>query len=156
MELQNCEIKNGENFTALYFGELQNLDRFTFKPSGLPELEGKVFLNQWLELTSCEISFNKLPAKKSIPFYHKHQRNEEIYIFLKGNGEFQVDDKIIPISEGVVIRVAPDGVRTFRNTSDEELYFIVIQARANTYEGNTIQDGIGIDKRVSWVNKERL
>lgn len=149
----NCEVKHGENFTIANIGKLSQLNRFSFKlPSRTIGVEGKLFINQLLELTSCEISFNKLPAKAAIPFYHKHKQNEEVYLFVQGRGEFQIDGEVFPISEGTVIRVDPDGERTLRSISDEDLVYIVIQSRANSYEGNTISDGVAVDKKVSWVN----
>jgi mannose-6-phosphate isomerase-like protein (cupin superfamily) len=155
METIDCEIKRGSNFTMANLGEFARLDRFCFKlPSESFEFEGKLFINQLLGLTSCEISFNKLQSQTSIPFYHKHQLNEEIYIFLQGKGEFQIDGKVFPVSEGTVVRVAPEGERTLRSNPTGDLYYIVIQARANSYESNTIMDGLPVDKRVSWVNKE--
>lgn len=156
MTALNPNSKQGQHFTVTDLGSFQDLNQYQFQLQGLPTLEGKVFLNQRLDLTSCEISFNLLPARRKIPFYHKHHLNEEIYLFLQGEGEFQVDGQVFPVKEGTAVRVAPNGERTFRNTTDSNLYFIVIQARANSYEGSTIQDGIGIDKRVSWVNKERI
>lgn len=148
--------KRGPNFTAVHLGPLAQLDQYTYKHPALPrETDGKVFLNQVLGMTSSEISINKLPPRTSMPFYHKHRLNEEIYIFLKGVGEFQIDDKVLPIREGTVVRVAQEGERCWRNTSEtEDLYYVVVQARAGTYEGNTIADGVGIQKRVSWVAKE--
>lgn len=157
MTVNDCEVKRGENFTVAELGKLSHLDRFSFKlPSRKFEVEGKLFINQLVDLTSCEISFNKLPAKAAIPFYHKHQLNEEIYIFTQGRGEFQIDGKVFPLGEGTVVRVDPDGERTLRNISEEDLIYIVIQARANSYEGQTIFDGVAVDKKVSWANKESL
>lgn len=150
------ETKNGPNFNAVHLGPLAQLDQYTYKHPALPrETDGKVFLNQLLGMTSSEISINKLPPRTSMPFYHKHQLNEEIYIFLKGEGEFQIDGKVFQFSEGTVVRVAPEGERCWRNTSDtEDLYYVVVQARAGTYEGDTVADGVGVQKRVSWVAKE--
>jgi mannose-6-phosphate isomerase-like protein (cupin superfamily) len=157
MTLNDCEVKRGINFTVADLGKLSDLNRFSFKlPSRSVEVEGKLFINQLADLTSCEISFNKLPANTAIPFYHKHKQNEEIYLFIQGRGEFQIDGKVFPVSEGTVVRVDPDGERTLRNNSEEDLLYIVIQARANSYEGHTISDGVAIDKKVSWVNKESM
>ncbi|MBD2309877.1 cupin domain-containing protein [Chroococcidiopsis sp. FACHB-1243] len=151
----DCEVQQGENFTVANIGKLLQLHRFSFQlPSRAIEVEGKLFIKQILDLTSCEISFNKLPAKVAIPFYHKHKQNEEVYLFLQGKGEFQIDDEIFPISEGTVVRVDPDGERTLRSVSDEDLVYIVIQSRANSYEGHTILDGVAIDKKVSWLNSD--
>lgn len=55
-------------------------------------------------------SFTKcFPSGISMPFYHKHRENEELYIFVKGQGEFKIDDEILEIKEGTVIRVAQEG-----------------------------------------------
>lgn len=150
------KTRKGPNFTAIDLGPLAQLNQYKFHHPALPrEADGKVFLNRLLGLTSSEISLNKLPPRTSIPFYHKHRLNEEIYIFFKGEGEFQIDDKVLPIREGTVVRVAQDGERCWRNTSaTEDLYYIVIQARANIYESQTVEDGLGVQKRVTWEAKK--
>jgi len=150
--------KSGTSLTAVALGALSQLDQYTYQhPMLARENEGKICLNQLLSLTSSEISVNKLPPRTSMPFYHTHRLNEEIYIFVKSVGEFQIDGKVLPIQEGTVIRVGPDGERCWRNTSDmDSLYYIVIQARAGSYNGHAIEDGIGVQKKVSWVGKEQL
>ncbi len=154
--MDRMKLKNGPHFTAADLGPLAQLDQYKFThPVLRRETEGKVFLNQLLGLTSSEISLNKMPPRTSMLFYHKHRLNEEIYIFLNGEGEFQIDGKVMPVREGTVIRVAQEGERCWRNISaTEDLLYIVIQARAGTYEGQAIEDGIGIQKKVSWVAKE--
>jgi mannose-6-phosphate isomerase-like protein (cupin superfamily) len=143
------EAQTGENFAALNLGTLEELDQFKFE-SPVIQVEGKIFLKDLLNLTGAEISFNKLPVGKSIPFYHKHQLNEEIYIFIKGKGEFQIDGKIFPVQEGSIVKVDPEGERCWRNCGDTDLYCVVIQTRSNSYQGATIQDGMGVKKRVTW------
>jgi hypothetical protein len=77
--------------------------------------------------------------------------------FIRGKGEFQVDDLVFGVSEGSVVRVDPEGERCMQNISDaEELCFIVVQSRVGSYADHTIEDGFGVQKRVSWVGKERL
>jgi mannose-6-phosphate isomerase-like protein (cupin superfamily) len=139
-------------------GPFAELRQFTFETLELPmKVEGKVFLKQILALSSSETSFNNLPPKTSVPFSHKHRLNEEIYIFVQGKGEFQVDDSMFSVCEGTVVRVDPEGERSMRNTSEvEDLCWIVIQARAGSYPGHTIQDGFGVQKRVSWVGKQSI
>ncbi|MBD2465840.1 cupin domain-containing protein [Oscillatoria sp. FACHB-1407] len=151
-------VRAGQNFAVADFGLFSDLRRFIFEAPEAPlALEGKVFLKQILNLSSAEISFNNLPPKTSLPFYHKHRLNEEIYIFIQGDGEFQVDDCVFPVKEGTVVRVDPNGERCMRNISDhEDLCWVVIQSRAGSYPDHTIQDGFGVQKRVSWVNKQRV
>jgi mannose-6-phosphate isomerase-like protein (cupin superfamily) len=142
----------GQHFAMTNLGAFSTLRQFTFSASNLPlEVEGKIFLKQLLSLTSAEISLNNLPAQTSVPFYHKHQLNEEIYLFIRGVGEFQVDGCIFPVQEGTIVRVDPAGERCLRNTSEvEDLCWVVIQSRAGSYSDHTIQDGVGVKKRVSW------
>ena len=141
-----------QNYTATHLGPFEKLNQYKFSHEGLPfEIEGKVFLNDLLKLTSAEVSLNRCPPNSGMPFYHRHQANEEIYIFIRGKGEFQVDGETIPVAEGSVISVAPNGSRCWRSLSDEPLYFVVIQAPAGQYKsGVSITDGIAVDQPVQW------
>ncbi len=154
----SLSVKTGSNFAVADLGTFSQLDQYTFEiPGNSLKISGKVFLNQVLNLTSAEVSLNNLSPHKSIPFYHKHQSNEEIYIFVQGQGEFQVDDAVFPIQEGSIVRVDPEGERCLRNRSEtESLCWIVIQSRVNSHPDSTIEDGFATEKRVSWVGKERI
>lgn len=147
-----------QNFAVADLGLFSELRKFTFETPEAPiKLEGKVFLKQILNLSSAEISFNNLSPNTSIPFYHKHRLNEEIYIFIQGQGEFQVDDCVFSVGEGTVVRVDPEGERCMQNISDtEDLCWIVVQSRKGSYTDHTIQDGFGVQKEVSWIGKQRV
>jgi mannose-6-phosphate isomerase-like protein (cupin superfamily) len=148
-------VKTGQHFATVDLGAFSELNQFRFEVPSIPlEVEGKVFLKQLLNLTSAEISITQLPPTQSIPFYHKHQLNEEIYLFIRGEGEFQVDDRVFPTQEGTAVRVDCEGDRCIRNTSaTEPLIYIVIQSRAGSYTDHTIQDGVRVQKPVSWEER---
>jgi len=151
MEKTELETIEGRNFTAAQVDSLERLDEYVFSDSKLPgEYPGKLFLNKGLRLTALEVSLNKLAPGGAIPFYHKHQTNEELYVFVGGEGQFQIDGEIIDVCEGTVIRVAPEGERAWRNNSTGDLYFVVIQAKAGSFEGETISDGKGVPGTVRW------
>ncbi|HEY9616711.1 MAG TPA: cupin domain-containing protein [Microcoleaceae cyanobacterium] len=153
MQLTALPSRTGDHFAAIDLGDLVDLDRFSFQlPHRHLQADGKVFLKQLLRLTGAEISLNKLPVGKSLPFYHKHQVNEEIYIFLRGEGEFQVDGTSFPVREGTVIRVDCEGERCWRNRSAQDLYYIVIQVHTGSCEQSTVEDGIRVAKPVQWVD----
>jgi len=98
---------------------------------------GKVFLHDLLGLTSCEISVNSMPAGVKLPFNHKHKQNEEVYIFLKGEGTMTLDGKTIDVKEGSCVKVLPNAVRTME--SKTEIQYICVQAK----EGSLEQFGLG-------------
>ncbi|MBQ8677614.1 MAG: cupin domain-containing protein [Alphaproteobacteria bacterium] len=118
--------------------EYTNIDLGTF--AEIAKLEnGKAFLHDALNLTSCEISVNIAPKGFKVPFNHKHKQNEEVYIVLKGSGIITVGDKKINVKEGSAVRVATGVARTIENTGDSELHFICVQAK----EGSLTQFAFG-------------
>jgi quercetin dioxygenase-like cupin family protein len=113
-------------------------------------LKGKHFLGGNLGLTGCEVSLNLLPAGKSMPFVHAHKKNEELYIVIAGNGTFFVDGDEFPIQEGSMVRVAPEGGRSWK-AGDRDLYFICVQAEVGTLSQATLEDGFRVDTGTSWT-----
>ncbi|MFC4768391.1 cupin domain-containing protein [Effusibacillus consociatus] len=140
----------GHNYTAVETGRLENWDQHVIEMSGGRKARGKLFLKEVLALNGMEVSLNKLPAGAAVPFYHQHRENEELYIFIKGTGQFQVDGQVLEVQEGTVIRVVPKGIRTWRNNSTEDLYYIVIQAAENSLNAWTRTDGVISDQPVVW------
>ena len=100
---------------------------------------GKVFLHDLLGLTSCEISVNSMPAGVKLPFNHKHKQNEEIYVFLKGEGIMTLDGKILDVKEGSCVKVLPNSVRTME--SKTELQYICVQAKEGSLNQFGFVDG---------------
>lgn len=141
----------GTNFTAVHVGKLNQLAEHTLThPKSGAVMEGKAFLKDATQATGTEISYNLLPAKTELPYFHSHNKNEETYMILTGAGSFQVDDKSFEISEGSVIRVAPAGKRGMINTSDEAMVYIVIQSKAGSLEEYSANDGKHEDIKSNW------
>ena len=141
------------NHSVFEIGALENIDQHSFSTPLLPSaVKGKKFLQSDLALTGMEVSFNKFPPGAAMPFHHQHREHEELYVFLKGKGQFQIDGQTINVKEGTAIRVAPAGVRTWRNNSNQDLYYVVIQAKANSLPKGTIEDGMVVDQKVSWTD----
>ncbi len=135
------------NYTAEQLGPFENLLNKDFMG-----FHGKYFIGKELGLTGCEVSLNRLPAGKAMPFLHKHQKNEELYLVLRGSGLFYVDGDEFPIQEGSLIRVAPEGERGWK-AGDEDLYFICIQAEAGSLSQATLEDGKRLATKASWMKK---
>lgn len=106
----------------------------------LKGFEGKQFVKEATDATSCEISFGTLPTGASVPFFHSHKANEENYIILSGAGRFQVNDDVFDIAEGSVVRVSPGCDRNLKCTSAEPMVYICIQAKDGSLGGYTMTD----------------
>lgn len=112
----------------------------------LQDFEGKQFVKDVIDSTSCEISFGTLPTGAAVPFYHSHKENEEHYIILSGSGRFQVDDEAFDIAAGSVVRVATHCDRNLKCTSQEPMTYICIQAKEGSL-GNYTQSDAEITER---------
>ena len=122
---------------------------FCVPEAGIEAL-GKVFLQEKAELTSAEISMNVLPPGTTVPFSHKHDKNEEIYIGMGGRGQFVVNGDPVILEEGDVLRVSAATERTWRALGDEKFSFLCIQAREGSIEASTINDGALVNPEFNW------
>ncbi len=148
---QSIPKKNGSNYDLIHAGKFNDLIQYSLPHPLRPDpVLGKLFLKDHLNLTGMQVSLNKLPAHISVPFYHKHKANEELYIFIKGKGQIQIDGDSIDVEEGTCVRVSPAGERTWRNNSDEDLFYIVIQAKVASLDADTFEDGVAGERPVSW------
>ncbi len=150
--MSDCKIKKGSNFTAYESGFLKEWPEHSVEIPGLGEIPGKLFLKDALGFTGCEISLNSMTPGANMPIYHQHQQNEEVYIFIQGKGQIQVDDEAIDVEEGTIVRIAPNGERTWRNNSNESLFYIIIQVRENSLTQYGLGDAIVPEKKVNWTN----
>ncbi len=151
MSRPEITARAGKNHAVSHLGPRGTWERFTWKHPDLGfTVSGRLFLKDLLGLTGLEMSVNKLPAGIEVPFHHRHRANEELYVFLDGKGQFQIDGETIDVAEGTVIRVSPAGVRTWRNNSREDLFYLVIQVKAGSLESDEIADGERLPDPVRW------
>lgn len=144
------KIAENENFVAVNIGKMSELNKYLMThPKSGQKIEGKVFLKDATKSSGTEISYNMLPPRTELSYFHVHRKNEETYMILSGSGQFQVDDNCFEISEGSVIRVAPKGKRGMVNNSDEAMIYIVIQSKEGSLEEYTTDDGglVAVEKK---------
>jgi mannose-6-phosphate isomerase-like protein (cupin superfamily) len=143
------QVAKGANFSAVDFGKLSDLSGYVLELGDM-KIPGKVFGGQALGATGGEFSFQVFQPGQESGFYHSHKNHEELYFFLSGKGEYQVDGVNIPVQEGSVVRVAPAGVRTVRNNGSEPLVMLCVQYRGNTFEAKDAQDANMLADPVKW------
>jgi mannose-6-phosphate isomerase-like protein (cupin superfamily) len=144
-------VSDNKNYKAGDIGLFDELSNYSFShPQLKMVIPGKVFLGEKLETSGVEVSFQIMSSKMKIPFLHSHRENEELYIFLKGEGEFQVDGNFFRVKEGSVIKVSPEGKRSWRNTSEKPLILMVIQTRQGSLNNFNVSDGFPVADRITW------
>lgn len=84
---------------------------------GIAEGTGKRFVDgeaaQFLGL-----SVNATAPGASSPFWHRHGRLEELYVFLDGVGRMALDDDVVAVRAGTIVRVAPETWRAVHADAD--------------------------------------
>ena len=141
----------GANFTCFDAGPKEGWTQYRLEPPEVPmPVRGKLFLRNLLGSAGLEISLNVVPPGKGMPFLHRHQQNEEVYVVVGGRGQFLVDGESIDVEEGSVLRISPLGARAWRNSSDAPLSFLCIQYLADSViQGGTI-DGQKVEGTPAW------
>lgn len=114
------------------------------------KIPGKVFGGAALGATGGEFSMQVFQPGTETGFLHTHKKHEELYFFLGGKGEFQVDGHVFPVEEGSVVRVAPDGKRSVRNNGTEALVMLCVQYRGNTFTEEDVSDAVILNDPVKW------
>lgn len=144
------KIAEAKNFSAISVGKLNELGEYVLQLGPNVKIPGKVFGGTALQATGAEFSFQSFAPGTETGFLHTHKTHEELYFFLSGKGEFQVDGKIFPVAEGSVVRVAPAGLRSVRNIGTEPLVMLCVQYRGATFTPEDATDGVISDAKVVW------
>ncbi|HIZ32390.1 MAG TPA: cupin domain-containing protein [Candidatus Bacteroides merdigallinarum] len=147
---QVTTVADGRNFSAISVGKLNELNEYVLQLGPDVKIPGKVFGGAALHATGGEFSFQVFQPGTETGFLHTHKVHEELYFFLSGRGEFQVDGQVIPVAEGSVVRVAPEGERSVRNNGAEPLVMLCVQYRGNTFTEADAADGNILQKPVKW------
>jgi len=134
-----------KNFTHVDLGKFSGLTDKT------ADGRNKKFLKEDLGLTGMEISVSRIDAGGKTPFFHSHKQNEELYIFLEGSGQMQLDEQIIDVKEGSMVNVPTKTPRALRASANEALVYLCIQAKTDSLEQYTREDGVRHEE-LTWKN----
>ena len=137
-------------YTCISVGKMNELGEHILALGPDIKIPGKVFTGTALASTGTELSFQSFPAGAETGFLHRHRTHEELYIFLSGEGEMQVNGEIFSVAEGSVVRVAPAPKRSVHNTGDEPLVMICIQYKVDSFTAEDATDGEILAEKVVW------
>lgn len=143
-------VADGRNFRAVSVGKMSELGDYVLELGPDVKIPGKVFGGAALHATGCDFSFQLFQPGTETGFLHTHKCHEELYFFLAGNGEFQVDGERFPVAEGSVVRVSPAGERSVRNNGTRPLVMLCVQYRGSTFTEADASDGNILQKPVTW------
>lgn len=104
-----------------------------------PGLEAR-FGGRPLESEIVAVSRETLAPGFRVPFGHMHRDQEEIYVVLRGSGRIKIEDEILDLSEGDIVRLGP---RVWRCTEagPEGLQYLAIGAPVAEENDAEIEQG---------------
>jgi mannose-6-phosphate isomerase-like protein (cupin superfamily) len=86
------------------------------------------FATYEIDAEQAALTWRRMPpgtgGKGSYGHFHKTQ--EEIYLVLSGTLQFKLDDEVIDVPAGTVVRVAPEVVRTVWNEGPDDVELVIV------------------------------
>jgi len=98
-----------------------------------PQLESRM-ARVPLEMENAGISYIRIAPGFRIPFGHKHNNQEEVYVLVNGSGRIKLDEEVRELKQWDAVRVHRETVRGFE-AGDQGAEFIAIGA-PNTGPGD--------------------
>lgn len=103
------------NYTALNLRQLENQgERFGLNPDELQLRMGK----DPLHCANAAVSYLRLGPGYRIPFGHRHNRQEEIYVLVNGTARMKIEDDVVELEPLTAVRVAPETMRGMEGGPD--------------------------------------
>ena len=84
----------------------------------------------------CEqvaFTYRRMPAQTGGKgsYGHSHKTQEEVYFLVSGNVEMKLDDEVLELRPGTVVRVAPEVVRSIWNEGPEDAHLVIVSPRVD-------------------------
>ncbi|MBN8870074.1 MAG: cupin domain-containing protein [Solirubrobacterales bacterium] len=93
------------------------------KAHGLGEIQEARFATGDLETTQVGVTWFRMHPDQRQPFGHHHDEAEEVYFVVSGSGRVKLDEEIVELAEGDLLRVAPEVTRCFEAGPEGMVYF---------------------------------
>ena len=95
--------------------------------------DGRRVVDHDLAMQYIGMTANAYEPGEEAGYWHAHARVEELYVFLAGRGQMGLDDEVVDVGPGTVVRVGQNVWRTrVRSHSPEQLRWLCI--RSGGYE----------------------
>lgn len=92
--------------------------------------DGRRVVDHELTMQFIGLTANAFEPGEEAGYWHSHSQIEEAYVFLAGRGQMGLDDQVVDVEAGTVVRVGQGVWRTWRCVPDspEQLRWLCIRA----------------------------
>ena len=110
-------------------------------PDVLGDYPGEMRMSSASELGTEQVGFTwrRMPAQTGGKgsYGHRHKTQEEVYFVASGTLQFKLEDEVIDVEAGNVVRVAPHVVRSVWNEGPEDAVVIIVSVKAEDPRADT-------------------
>jgi mannose-6-phosphate isomerase-like protein (cupin superfamily) len=106
---------------------------------GMPEELDARFARRELGGETLGLSLMTLDPNFRMPFGHKHEGQEEVYVVVRGSGRVKVEDEIVELGAWDAIRFAKDTMRAMEAGPDG-IEFVAFGAGDDPMDAEMVQD----------------
>jgi mannose-6-phosphate isomerase-like protein (cupin superfamily) len=93
-----------------------------------------------IDAEQAALTWRRMPPKTGGrgSYGHRHKTQEEIYLVISGTLQFKLDDDVIDVPAGTVVRVAPDTVRSVWNDGPADVELVIAASRVDDPRADTV------------------
>lgn len=116
--------------------------------------DGRRIVDHELTMQFVGMSANAYEPGEQAGYWHAHTRVEELYVFLTGQGQMGLDDEVVDVGPGTVVRVGQGVWRTWRALPDsrEELRWLCIRAGGEPLPESPDDSSRNPEKPMPWAD----
>ncbi len=124
-----------DNYTKTNLEDVENQSPKFGMP---PELEAR-FARTALEGETLGMSLMRLAPNFRMPFGHKHEGQEEVYVVLRGSGRIKIEDEIVDVGPLDAVRIGMDTMRGVE-AGPEGVEYLAFGAGDDPRDAEMVQD----------------
>lgn len=109
-------------------------------PDVLGDYPGEMRMTAASDIGNEQVSFTwrRMPPQTGGKgsYGHRHKTQEEIYFVASGVLQFKLEDEVLDVAAGSVVRIAPDVVRSVWNEGPDDAVLIMCSTKSDDPEGD--------------------
>jgi mannose-6-phosphate isomerase-like protein (cupin superfamily) len=104
-----------------------------------PDLEFRV-AREPLEMENAALSYLRLAPNFRMPFGHRHQVQEEVYVLVSGSARLKLDDEIVELEPWDFVRMAKETIRNLEGGPEGAVLLLFGAPKTGPGDAPPIQD----------------
>jgi mannose-6-phosphate isomerase-like protein (cupin superfamily) len=108
-------------------------------PDVLGDYPGEMRMGSYaLDCEQVAFTWRRMPARTGGKgsYGHRHKMQEEVYFVASGTLQFKLDDEVLDVPAGTIVRVAPETARSVWNEGPEDAVLIMVSKRIDDPVGD--------------------